>query len=147
MKLKKIIGKKAPVKEVPKKKRISIQAAKSKGRNLQKLVGRKVADLLGEPFGPDEDIASRPMGQSGCDVRLSPRLLKKFPYSIECKCQERFNIVTAIKQAVENQIEGTNWLLFFTKNRFPTTVIMECDHFFDLLERLRNAKAINRKKL
>jgi hypothetical protein len=122
------------------KKRISVQAAKSKGRNLQKFVAKKISELLGEPFGPDEDIASRPMGQSGCDIRLSPRIRKLFPYSIECKCQERFNVVSAISQAIENQMEKTEWLLFFTKNRFPTTVIMTADHFFSLLEEIRCLK-------
>ena len=128
-------------------KQISVQSAKSKGRNLQKFVGKKVAELLNEPFGPDEDIASRPMGQSGCDIRLSPRILKKFPYSIECKCQERFNVVTALKQAVNNQQEGTEWLLFYTKNRFPTVVSMDADHFFELMQRIYDAKKPVTKKL
>jgi len=136
-----------PKAEPVKKKRISVQAAKSKGRNLQKLVAKAISELLGEPFGPDEDIASRPMGQSGCDIRLSPRIRKLFPYSVECKCQERFNIVSGIQQAIDNQMEGTEWLLFFTKNRFPTTVIMNYEHFFALLKRIRNAEKIKNKKL
>ena len=130
-----------------KKKRISVQSAKSKGRNLQKLVAKKISELLNIPFGPDEDIASRPMGQAGCYIRLSPGVQKRFPYSVECKCQERFNVVTAIKQAIENQKEGTEWLLFFTKNRFPTTVIMSCDHFFDLMQRIQDVKIPQSKKL
>jgi hypothetical protein len=119
--------------KVSTKKRISVQAAKSKGRNLQKLVAKKISELLNEPFGPDEDIASRPMGQSGCDTRLSSRIRKLFPYSVECKCQERFNVVEALKQAIENKMEGTEWLLVYTKNRFPTIVSIDIDHFFDLL--------------
>jgi hypothetical protein len=79
-----------------------VQAAKSKGRNLQKLVAKKISELLNEPFGPDADIASRPMGQSGTDIRLSPRVRKLFPYSVECKCHERFNVVETLKQAMEN---------------------------------------------
>jgi len=119
------------------KKRISVQAAKSKGRNLQKLVAKKISELLNEPFGADEDIASRPMGQSGCDIRLSPRIRKLFPYSIECKCQERFNVVTALKQAMDNKMEGTDWLLVYTKNRFPVVVSLDIDHFFNLLKRIK----------
>jgi len=128
-------------------KRISVQSGKSKGRNLQKLVAKKISDLLGEPFGPDEDIASRPMGQSGCDIRISPRIRKMFPYSIECKNQERFNVVTAIQQAIENQMEGTEWLLVYSKNRFPTVISMDIDHFFKLLQRLQDAKKTSNKKL
>jgi len=143
-KIKKVLKKK-PVPAT--KKRISVQAAKSKGRNLQKLVARKISELLNEPFGPDEDIASRPMGQSGCDIRLSPRLKKVFPYSIECKCQERFNVASALKQAIDNQEEGTEWLLFYTKNRFPTVVSMDINHFFELLKRIKNAEKTPVKKL
>jgi hypothetical protein len=133
--------------EKPKKKRISVQAAKSKGRNLQKLVAKKISELLNEPFGPDEDIASRPMGQSGCDIRLSPRIRKLFPYSVECKCQEKFNVVSAIQQAIDNQQENTDWILVYTKNRFPTVITITLDHFFELLQRIQNAKTINPKKL
>jgi hypothetical protein len=127
------------------KKRISVQAAKSKGRNLQKLVAKKISELLNEPFGPDEDIASRPMGQSGCDIRLSPRVRKLFPYSVECKCQERFNVVIALKQAMDNNMEGTEWLLVYTKNRFPVVVSLDIDHFFSLLKRIKNLKDTKKK--
>jgi hypothetical protein len=127
------------------KKRISVQAAKSKGRNLQKLVAKKISELLNEPFGPDEDIASRPMGQSGCDIRLSPRVRKLFPYSVECKCQERFNVVIALKQAMDNNMEGTEWLLVYTKNRFPVVVSLDIDHFFSLLKRIKNLEDTKKK--
>ena len=127
------------------KKRISVQAAKSKGRNLQKLVAKKISELLNEPYGPDEDIASRPMGQSGCDIRLSPRIRKLFPYSVECKCQERFNVVIALKQAMENNMEGTEWLLVYTKNRFPVVVSLDIDHFFSLLKRIKNLEDTKKK--
>ena len=148
MKIKKIIKKK-PVIRINKdgSKRIKVSSSKAKGRNLQKLIAKKISELLNEPYGPDEDIASRPMGQSGCDIRLSPRVRKLFPYSVECKCNERFNVVSAIQQAVDNQQEGTEWLLFFTKNRFPTTVIMDCNHFFEILQRLQNAQKTSNKKL
>ena len=136
-----------PKEKVVKKKRISVQAAKSKGRNLQKLVAKKISELLNEPFGPDEDICSRPMGQAGCDIRISPRIRKLFPYSIECKNQERFNVVSAIQQAIDNQQEGTQWLLVYTKNRFPTVVTIDIDHFFDLLKRIHNVKKTSSKKL
>ena len=141
--------------ETPKKKRISVQAAKSKGRNLQKLVGQFVADLLNERFGPDEDIASRPMGQSGVDIRMSRRILKKFPYSIECKHQEKWNVPGFIRQAQDNTLPNTDWLLFMTKNRDSVLdrtkckefVVMEFSHFCELMERIYNVKATPSKKL
>lgn len=118
------------------KKRITVQSAKSKGRNLQKLVAKKISELLNEPFGADEDIASRSMGVSGVDIVLSRRILKIFPYSIECKNQEKFNVVLSLQQAMANQKENTEWLLVYTKNRFPTVVSMDINHFFELWKRI-----------
>lgn len=145
MKIKKIIKKK-PVTKINKdgSKRIKVSSAKAKGRNLQKLIAKKISELLDIPYGKDEEIESRQMGGSGVDVVLSKRVLKLFPYSIECKNQERFNVVSAIQQTIDNQKENTEWLLFFTKNRFPTTVIMDCNHFFEILQRLQNVKKISR---
>ena len=128
-------------------KRISVRSAKAKGRNLQKAIGKRISDLLEMPFGPDEDISSRPMGQSGTDIRLSPHALKKFPYSVECKNQEKWNVPGFIEQAKSNVKEGTDWILFVTKNRYPTIAIMDCEHFFELLQRIKNAEKNKNKKL
>lgn len=127
------------------KKRISVAAAKDKGRRLQKRILKLAADLLGVPCGPDEDLASRPMGQSGTDIRISPKLLKKFPYSIECKNQETWSIVQWIKQAKENQKAGTEWLLFVSKNHHDDIVVMTVEHFFELLKRIHNAEKTKNK--
>ncbi len=122
-------------------------SAKAKGRNLQKAIGKKISELLDMPFGPDEDISSRPMGQSGTDIRLSPHALKKFPYSVECKCQEKWNVPAFIDQAKSNIKEGTDWLLFITKNRFPTIAVMDGEHFFELMQRIKDAEKNKTKKL
>ena len=84
-------------------KRISVRSAKAKGRRLQQWTAKQISDLSGIPCGKDEEICSREMGQSGTDVRLSKNVKKLFPYSIETKCQERFNVVSAIEQAKSNK--------------------------------------------
>ncbi len=95
-----------------KKKRISVQSAKAKGRRLQQWAMRKISELTGIPCGKDELIASREMGQSGTDVRLIGKAQKVFPWSVECKNQQTWSIPKWIIQAKENQKKGTNWLLF-----------------------------------
>lgn len=116
------------------KKKILSSSAKSKGRSLQQWVCQKISDLTGLPWGKDEMIASREMGQSGVDVRLIGEAKKKFPFSVECKYQETWSIPSWIKQAKANQIKGTDWLLVVRKNRMEPIIIMDAERFFELLK-------------
>jgi hypothetical protein len=85
-------------------------------------------------------IASREMGQRGIDIRLIGEALQKFPFSVECKSEKTWNLQTAIKQAVANRIEGTNWLLFLERksriieDRSPIVVVLEAEVFFNLIK-------------
>lgn len=117
-----------------KKKKISVSAAKAKGRKLQNEICARFSELCGLPYGKDKDIESRPMGQSGTDVRFSGKAKHLFPYSIECKYQETWSLPAWIKQARSNQEEGTEWLLFFRRNHFKPVVAMDADFFFKLLD-------------
>lgn len=116
--------------------RIKPRSAKNKGMRLQKLVGERISKLIGLPFGPDEDIASRESGQPGTDIRLSKKARKWFPFSIEAKNQERISIYKAIEQAKSNMYENTDWLVVAKKNHHDPIVIMDLEVFFGLLERL-----------
>ena len=118
--------------------RISVASAKAKGRELQKWVCEWVSRITNEPWGKDADIESRPMGQSGVDVRIHPRLLKIFPYSIECKRQEKWAVHEWIKQAQSNQLPDTHWLLVARSSRMAPVVIVDAEHFFSVLEKLNN---------
>ena len=120
-----------------KKKRISTSSAKAKGRNLQQWVCKQISELLDIPWGQDEMIASREMGQAGTDVRLIGEAKKKFPYSVECKCQETWSFPSWIIQARKNQAEGTDWLLIVNKNYHAPTVTMDAVKFFELLEKVK----------
>ena len=116
------------------KRRIKPSSAKAKGRSLQQWVCQKISELLGIPWGKDELIASREMGQSGTDVRLLGEAQKRFPYSVECKNQERWSILNWVEQARKNQKDGTDWLLVVKKNRVDPIVIMDATRFFEILQ-------------
>jgi hypothetical protein len=118
------------------KKRIRTQSAKAKGRRLQKWACSKISDLTGFSCGKDMPIESRPMGQSGVDVRMESQVLKAFPYSVECKCQEAWSMHAWIKQACANVIEGTDWLLICKRNSESPIIVMDGDAFFRLLGKL-----------
>lgn len=117
------------------KKRISVASAKDKGRRLQKWVCEQISNLTGFDWGHDCPIESRGMGQNGVDVRMEAKVLKEFPYSVECKAQENWSIPAWIEQAQTNTIPGTEWLLFAKKSRKDPIVIMDAKVFFQLLQK------------
>ena len=43
------------------------KSCKAKGRRLQDKICKEIAELLGVPYGPDEEVAPREMGQKGPD--------------------------------------------------------------------------------
>ena len=63
------------------------QSAKAKGRRLQQWFRDLLIDKLGIH---KEDIESRSMGAGGEDLIMSRSARNKFPYSIECKNQEKY---------------------------------------------------------
>jgi len=69
---------------------VKSQSCKSKGRRLQ----QAVRDLILENFKDleEDDVRSTSMGAGGEDVLLSPKARKYFPFSIECKNQEKINV-------------------------------------------------------
>lgn len=118
------------------KKRIKTSSAKAKGRNLQKWTCEKISELTGYQTGKDQPIESRPMGQSGTDVRLESKVLNKFPFSVECKFQENWSIHKWIEQAKENLIKNTDWLLICKKSRKNPIIIMDAEAFFKMIKKL-----------
>ena len=65
------------------------QSAKAKGRRLQQWVREQ---LIEELKVHPEDVESRSMGAGGEDLIMARAAREKFPYSIECKNQEKVNI-------------------------------------------------------
>ena len=104
------------------------QSAKAKGRKLQ----QQVRDVLIEELEiHPEDIESRSMGAGGEDLIMSRAAREKFPYSIECKNQERVNVWSAYDQAEENS-GNYEPLVIIKKNRAKALGLIDFDSFVRL---------------
>ena len=93
----------------------------------------KISHLLDLPWGANELIASREMGQSGTDVRLIGEALKRFQFSVEAKRTEKLNLYDAIKQVKENQLPNTQWLVIHRKNNEEPIAVLDANIFFEIL--------------
>jgi len=68
------------------------------------------------------------MGASGEDVLLSPKARAIFPYSVECKNQERLNLWKAWEQAEANA--GSHEpLLIVKRNQRKPLAVMDAEKF------------------
>ena len=110
-------------------------SCKAKGRKLQQYIAEQISNILDIPWGKDELIRSREMAQSGVDVVLLGRAREKFPWSVECKNTEKLNLWDAIRQARDNQQDGTDWMLCVKKNHESPVVVIDSMIFFKLWRR------------
>jgi hypothetical protein len=120
-------------------KKIKVSSAKGKGRELQYWVCDRIAKMFGLEFIQSDDdclIQSRPMGQHSVDIILRGELKKKFPFSIECKCQENLSLPEWIRQARENTLPNTYWMLVFKKQTIghEPLVLMEWETFEKIIK-------------
>lgn len=120
------------------KKKITVQSAKAKGRRLQQWTANMISRVTHLPWGKDEMIASREMGQSGVDVRLIGEAKQLFPFSVECKAQETWSLPEWIRQAESNVMEDTTWLLIFKRNNEKPIAAMDAEKFFMLWSQVLN---------
>ena len=86
------------------------------------------------PCGKDCLIEPREMGQRGTDVKLYAQAAEMYPFTIESKNTERFNINDAIKQAKANQTKDQDWQVFYKRNGMKPVVIMDASVWFDFWE-------------
>ena len=111
-------------------------SAKAKGRRLQ----QKFMQLLIEKLDIDpEDIESRSMGAGGEDLIMSKAARNKFPYSIECKNQEKLNIWSAWDQANGNK-GSYEPLVVIKKNGVRPLVVLDAENFLDMIKEFNNDK-------
>ncbi len=112
------------------------QSRKAKGRRLQ----QKFMQLLIEDLDIDpEDIESRSMGAGGEDLIMSKAARNKFPFSIECKNQERMNIWSAWDQAVNNR--GIyEPLVVIKKNGVNPLVVLDAKVFMEYVKKFNGDK-------
>jgi hypothetical protein len=106
------------------------RSAKNKGKRLQ----NKIRDLILEKFDilESDDVRSITMGDSGEDILLSPAARKVFPFSVECKNQEKLNIWSALEQAEDNSGNHTP-LVIFKRNRSKTYAVLEFGKLLEML--------------
>ena len=101
------------------------QSAKAKGRRLQ----QQFRELLIEKLGiHPEDIENRSMGAGGEDLIMSRAARDKFPFSIECKNQEKLNVWDAYQQAIENSGDYEP-ILIMKKNGKKPLVVLDAENF------------------
>ena len=106
---------------------------KAKGRRLQQAVRQDLVDRLGIDPG---DVQSTAMGQSGCDLYLSPAARAQFPFGVECKAQEAIALPAWWQQCTRNAAaEGLVPLLVFKRNREEPLAVLR---WTDLLSLLRH---------
>ena len=107
---------------------MKVQSGKAKGRRLQQWV----RDFLIESLDiHPEDIESRSMGAGGEDLIMSRAARDAFPYSIECKNQEKLNIWSAYEQASENSGDYTP-IVILKRNNVKPLVLIDAQSFIDL---------------
>ena len=104
------------------------RSRKAKGRRLQQDVrNRLIEELDVHP----EDIESRSMGASGEDLIMARAARKKFPYSIECKNQEKLNVWNAYTQCDQND-KHYEPLVIIKKNNFKSLAVVDLDYFINM---------------
>ncbi len=104
------------------------QSAKAKGRRLQQWVRNLLIEKL--EVHP-EDVESRSMGAGGEDLIMARAAREKFPYSIECKNQEKVNIWESYSQAVENS-KDYEPLVVVKRNNHKPLVLVDAEYFIGL---------------
>ena len=104
------------------------QSAKAKGRRVQQWFRDLLINKL--DIHPD-DIESRSMGAGGEDLIMARAARKKFPYSIECKNQEKINIWKSYFQEQENSKEYEP-IVVIKRNNHKPLLLVDAEHFIDL---------------
>ena len=106
---------------------MNTQSAKAKGRKLQQWVRDAIISACNLQT---DDVQSRSMGAGGEDIMLSPTARAEFPFSIECKNQERISIWKSYEQAVSNAGNHEALLIIKRNNQKPLAVV-DAEHFIN----------------
>ena len=115
------------------------QSAKAKGRRLQQWF----RDLLVSKLViHKEDIESRSMGAGGEDLIMARSARQKFPYSIECKNQEKINIWESYKQANENS-KDYEPVVVLKRNKHKPLILVDATYFVELHNRVSKEYTID----
>jgi hypothetical protein len=112
---------------------------KAKGRRLQQAVRQDLIEHLGIDPG---DILSTAMGQSGCDLYLSPAARERFDFGVECKAQERIALPAWWEQCTRNaEKEGLTPLLLVKQSRKEPLAVLRWEDLLALLRQMADLNA------
>ena len=103
-----------------------------KARYLQNLVRDRIIKRF--PTLTKEDIKCPGANENGADIKLLTLIARKlFPYNVECKNREEYR--TIYKHFKQTKNHGPlEPLLVVKMNRKKPLVIIDMEHFFNLLE-------------
>ena len=105
-------------------------SAASKGRRLQNVIKSKILKTFKHLRKSDLRVAR--IGETGADVKLSRVASKFFPYSVECKSQQKMKLVYQYyAQAAKHSKHEP--VLFIKMNKRQILTIIDTNHFFDLV--------------
>ena len=111
------------------------KSRKQKGKAFQNRVRQDLIDRLGIDPG---DILSTAMGQSGCDLYLSPAARERFPFGVECKAQEAIALPAWWRQCTANaEKEGLTPLLLIKRNREEPLAVLQWSDLIRLIREIR----------
>lgn len=112
-----------------------VSSKKHKARTLQKIAAKDIREVFNLP---DEDAISRPMGSGGSDVIMSRAAIEKFPFSVECRNQEKINVWSSFEDCERNAKKDKRTALLMIKRNFSDPMIVM--KWKDLLTVLKNNK-------
>ena len=76
-------------------------------------------------------VESRSMGAGGEDLIMARAAREKFPYSVECKNQEKLNIWESYSQAVDNS-KNYEPIVVIKRNNHKALVVVDAEYFVGL---------------
>ena len=111
---------------------MKIRSRKAKGRRLQNWVRDELLSLFNNLS--QDDISCAIMGESGVDIKLSPKARKLIPCSIECKNKETFKgIYDIMEQSKHNSKSNLEPIAVIKMNKVEPLVIVDAKVFFKLV--------------
>ena len=113
-------------------------SAKAKGRKLQNWVRDKML-YQSEGTLTSQDVRSTTMGAPGEDILLSTIAREVYPFTFECKNQERVNLWDAWRQtqyhAEELKVDGC---VVVSRNRQKPLAVLDAEVFIEMCDTLYN---------
>ena len=109
-------------------------SAKAKGRKLQQWFRDCLIDVLEIH---EEDIESRSMGAGGEELIMARAAREKFPYTVECKNQEKINIWESYTQADSNS-KVYEPVVVMKRNKHKPLVLVDAEYFVNLHKEKKN---------